>query len=199
MILQGELNTNQDHQDFSSGLLENLCFLFGDISEDRETSRPFQSDLLVQVLVQHKCTTSGTVNMPGINNTLPGHLKGTLTLITAVACIFFLLIQLTHPVFQIEHAIKLFTNGQMLLSDINTAGNGRNNKTPLHINLSMGKEISVPLAFSDTNWGVQTRAYIMSISRLPDSVIYCNSELTHNLAMKRCGTWMEVDDQTEDE
>ncbi|KAG2050397.1 hypothetical protein BDR06DRAFT_891700 [Suillus hirtellus] len=98
-----------------------------------------------------------------------------------------------------EHAIKLFANGQMLLSNIDTAGNGQNNKTPLHINPSMGKESSVPLAFSDTNWGMQTRAYIMSISHLPDSVVYRNVELTHNLAMKRCGTQMEVDDQTEDE
>ncbi|KAG2360389.1 hypothetical protein BDR07DRAFT_1289673 [Suillus spraguei] len=98
-----------------------------------------------------------------------------------------------------ERAIKLFANGQMLLSDINTTGNSQNNKTPLHINPSTGKESSVPLAFSDANWGVQTRAYITSISRLPDSVIYCNSELTQNLAMKRHGTWMEVDDKTEDE
>ncbi|KAG2062200.1 hypothetical protein BDR06DRAFT_1027435 [Suillus hirtellus] len=98
-----------------------------------------------------------------------------------------------------EHAIKLFANGQMLLSDIDTAGNGQNNKTLLHINLSTGKESSVPLAFSDTNWGMQTRAYITSISCLPDSVIYHNMELTHNLAMKRRSTQMEVDDQTEDE
>ncbi|KAG2097999.1 uncharacterized protein F5147DRAFT_656235 [Suillus discolor] len=178
MISQEDLDTDQDHQDFASGLLENLCFLFGDISEDREMSRPFQSDLLVQVLVQHKCATSGTVNMPGINNTLLGHSKGALALITAVACIFFLLIQLTHPVFWMEHAIKLFANGQMLLSDIDTAGNCRNNKTLLHINLSMDQglhHIYQPLA------------------------IYCIAELAHNLAMKRCGTWMEVDDQTEDE
>ncbi|KAG1905400.1 uncharacterized protein F5891DRAFT_976338 [Suillus fuscotomentosus] len=184
MISQEDLDTDQDRQDFALGLLENLCFLFGDILEDGETSRPFQSDLLVQVLVQHKCAMSGAVNMPGINNTLLGHSKGTLTLITAAACIFSLLIQLTPC---------------MLLSDIDTVGNGQNNKTPLHINLSMGKESSVPLAFSDINWGVQTRAYIMSISRLPDSVVYHNAELTHNLAMKRRGTWMEVDDQTEDE
>jgi hypothetical protein len=99
MISQEDLNTDQDRQDFASGLLERLCFLFGDISEDGEMSRPFQSDLLVQVLVQHKCATSGAVNMPGTNNTLPGHSKGALALVTAAACIFFLLIQLTHPVF----------------------------------------------------------------------------------------------------
>ncbi|KAG1860261.1 hypothetical protein DFJ58DRAFT_726050 [Suillus subalutaceus] len=127
MISQEDLNTDQD--------------------QDGEMSRPFQSDLLVQVLVQHKCATSGAVNMPGTNNTLPGHSKGALALM--------------------ERAIKLFANGQMLLSDIATAGNGRNNKTPLHINPSTGKESSVPLA------------------RLPDSVIYRNSELAQSLAMKR--------------
>ncbi|KAG1836867.1 hypothetical protein DFJ58DRAFT_846709 [Suillus subalutaceus] len=179
MISQEDLNTDQDRQYFASGLLERLCFLFGDISEDGEMSRPFQSDLLVQVLVQHKCATSGAVNMPGTNNTLPGHSKGALALM--------------------ERAIKLFANGQMLLSDIDTAGNGRNNKTPLHINPSTGKESSVPLAFSDANWGVQTRAYTTSISRLPDSVVYRNSELAQSLAMKRRGTRMEVDDETEDE
>ncbi|KAG1727912.1 hypothetical protein EDD22DRAFT_789217 [Suillus occidentalis] len=98
-----------------------------------------------------------------------------------------------------ERAIKLFANGQMLLSDIDTAGNGRNNKTLLHINPSTGKESSVPLVFSDANWGVQTRAYITSISRLPDSVVYRNSELAQSFAMKRHGTRMEVDDETEDE
>ncbi|KAG1862696.1 hypothetical protein F4604DRAFT_1683836 [Suillus subluteus] len=168
MISQEDLNTDQDCQDFASGLLKRLCFLFGGISEDGEI-----------VLVQHKCATSGAVNMPGINNILLGHSKGALALM--------------------ERAIKLFANGQMLLSDINTAGNGRNNKTPLHINPSTGKESSVPLVFSDTNWGVQTRAYITSISCLPDSVVYRNSELAQNLAMKRCGIWMEVDDETEDE
>ncbi|KAG1723597.1 uncharacterized protein EDB91DRAFT_1015979, partial [Suillus paluster] len=57
--------------------------------------------------------------------------------------------------------------------------------TPLDINPSMGKESSVPLAFSDANWGMQTRSYIMSISHLLDSVVYQNSELAQNLAMKR--------------
>ncbi|KAG1743761.1 hypothetical protein EDD22DRAFT_748886, partial [Suillus occidentalis] len=85
MISQEDLNTDQDRQDFASGLLERLCFLFGDISEDGEMSRPFQSDLLVQVLVQHKCATSGAVNIPGTNNTLPGHSKGALALVTAAA------------------------------------------------------------------------------------------------------------------
>jgi hypothetical protein len=98
-----------------------------------------------------------------------------------------------------EHAIKLFAIGQMLQSDIDTAGNGRNNKTLLHINLSMGKESSVPLAFLDANWGMQTKAYIMSISRLLDLIVYRNSELAQNLAMKRRGTQMEVDNETEDE
>ncbi|KAG1811796.1 uncharacterized protein BJ212DRAFT_1277310 [Suillus subaureus] len=70
-----------------------------------------------------------------------------------------------------EHTIQLFTNGHMILSDIDTAGNGQGNKTPLDINPSTGKESSMPLAFSDTNWGVHTQAYTVSINCLPHSVI----------------------------
>ncbi|KAG1878853.1 hypothetical protein F4604DRAFT_1579814 [Suillus subluteus] len=98
-----------------------------------------------------------------------------------------------------ECAIKLFANGQMLLSDINTAGNGQGNKTPLDINLLMGRESSIPLAFSDANWGAHTRSYFMSINHLPDLVILRNLELAQSLAMKRHGTQMDVDDKSEDE
>ncbi|KAG1900238.1 uncharacterized protein F5891DRAFT_935124, partial [Suillus fuscotomentosus] len=64
----------------------------------------------------------------------------------------------------IEHVIRLFANGNLLLSDIDTSGNGRGNKTPLNINPSTGRESSIPLAFSDSNWGAHIRSYIRSIN-----------------------------------
>jgi hypothetical protein len=91
MALQDDLNTDQDHKDFATALVEKLGFLFGEITDDGAMSKPFQSDLIVQVLVQHKFATSGTVSLPGINNSLPGHLKGALALATAVVIIFYLL------------------------------------------------------------------------------------------------------------
>jgi hypothetical protein len=98
-----------------------------------------------------------------------------------------------------ECAIKLFAKGHMLLSDIDTIGNGRGNKTPLEVNPSTGKESSIPLAFSDVNWGAHTRAYTVSINCLPDLVILQNSELAYSLAMKRRGTRADVDEESEDE
>ncbi|KAG0692874.1 hypothetical protein DFH29DRAFT_881965 [Suillus ampliporus] len=92
MASQDDLNTDQDHKDFATALVEKLGFLFGEITDDGAMSKPFQSDLVVQVLMQHKCATSGTVSLPGINNSLPGHSKGALALAMAV----------------MEHAIQLF-------------------------------------------------------------------------------------------
>ncbi|KAG2155361.1 uncharacterized protein EDB93DRAFT_1080411 [Suillus bovinus] len=87
-----------------------------------------------------------------------------------------------------EHAIKLFFKRSMLLRNIDTTGNSQNNKTPVDINLSMDKESSVLLVFSDANWGAYTRSYIMSINYLLDSVIFQNLELTQNLIIKRHST-----------
>ncbi|KAG1725897.1 uncharacterized protein EDB91DRAFT_1061920 [Suillus paluster] len=98
-----------------------------------------------------------------------------------------------------ERAIRLFANEHILLSDIDATGNGRGNKTPLDINLSAGKQSSVPLAFSDVNWGAHTRSYTTSINRLPDLVILRNSELAQALAVKRHGTRMDVNEESEDE
>jgi hypothetical protein len=87
----------------------------------------------------------------------------------------------------------------MLLGDINTAGNGQGNKTPLDVNPSTGNQSSIPLAFSEANWGAHTRAYMESIKCLPDSVLIRNSELAQSLTMRRCGMWTDVDEQSEDE
>ncbi|KAG2112597.1 uncharacterized protein F5147DRAFT_572319 [Suillus discolor] len=99
-----------------------------------------------------------------------------------------------------ERAIRLFINGHMLLGDIDTSGNGRGNKTPLDVNPSTGNQSSVPLAFSEANWGAHTRAYMASITRLPDSVLIRNSELAQSLATKRRGgARMDVDEESGDE
>ncbi|KAG1732928.1 uncharacterized protein EDB91DRAFT_1251655 [Suillus paluster] len=187
MTLQDDLKTDQDHKDFTLALLKKLSFLFGNITEDGQMSNPFQSDLIIQVLVQHKCATSGAVSLLGMSHTVSGHSKGTLALATATACVLYsLLILLTHVhVFQMERAIRLFANEHILLSNIDAAGNG--------------KQSSVPLAFSDVNWGAHTRSYMTSINHLPDSVILQNSELAQALAVKRRGTWMDVDKESEDE
>ncbi|KAG1886827.1 uncharacterized protein F5891DRAFT_1200678 [Suillus fuscotomentosus] len=156
MTSQDDLKTDEDRKDFASALLEKFSFLFGDITVDGEVSNPFQSDLIVQVLVQHKCATSSAVNLPGTNDTVPGHSRGALSLATAAA--------------HMERTIRLFVNGHMLLGDIDTSGNGRGNKTLLDINPSTGNQSSIPLAFSEANWGAHTRAYMVSITCLPDSV-----------------------------
>jgi hypothetical protein len=96
MTSQDDLKTDEDRQYFALALLEKLSFLFGDITEDGEVSNPFQSDFIVQVLVQHKCATSGAVNLPRMNDTVPGHSRGALGLATAAAHIFYPLIWLTY-------------------------------------------------------------------------------------------------------
>lgn len=88
MASQDDLDTDQDRKDFTIALVEKLGFLFGEITDEGAMSKPFQSDLIVQVLMQHKCAMSGTVSLPGINNSLPGHSKGALALATAVVIIF---------------------------------------------------------------------------------------------------------------
>lgn len=88
MALQDDLDTDQDRKDFAIALVEKLGFLFGEITDEGAMSKPFQSDLIVQVLIQHKCATSGTVSLLGINNSLPGHSKGALALAMAVVIIF---------------------------------------------------------------------------------------------------------------
>ncbi|KAG1864406.1 hypothetical protein F4604DRAFT_1928858 [Suillus subluteus] len=103
MTLQEDLKTDEDHKDFASALLKKFSFLFGDITEDGEVSNLFQSDLIVQVLVQHKCATSGAVNLPGTNDTVPGHSRGTLGLATAAARVFYPLIQLTYLTLRHQH------------------------------------------------------------------------------------------------
>ncbi|KIK39956.1 hypothetical protein CY34DRAFT_88224, partial [Suillus luteus UH-Slu-Lm8-n1] len=61
MSLQDDVQTNQDHKDFANNLLFKLGFLYGSITEDRQFKKPFQLELLVQVLIQHRCATWGAI------------------------------------------------------------------------------------------------------------------------------------------
>ncbi|KAG2136952.1 uncharacterized protein EDB93DRAFT_1106744 [Suillus bovinus] len=61
MSLQDDVETDEDHEDFANNLLFKLGFLYGSIMEDGQFKKPFQSELLVQVLVQHRCATWGAI------------------------------------------------------------------------------------------------------------------------------------------
>ncbi|KAG1813579.1 uncharacterized protein BJ212DRAFT_1211898, partial [Suillus subaureus] len=62
MSLQDDVKTNEDRKGFAESLLIDLAFLYGNIMEDGKCERPFQSDLIIQVLVQHTCATWGTID-----------------------------------------------------------------------------------------------------------------------------------------
>ncbi|KAG1719778.1 hypothetical protein EDB19DRAFT_1967678 [Suillus lakei] len=61
MSLQDDVETDEDREDFANNLLFKLGFLYGSITEDGQFKKPFQSELLVQVLVQHRCATWGAI------------------------------------------------------------------------------------------------------------------------------------------
>jgi hypothetical protein len=82
---QPDLKTDEDCQEFSVCLLMKSVFLYRTIKEDgSKHMEPFQSDLIVQVLVQHHCAISGALTVvPGF--TTLGHPKGALALTTSAA------------------------------------------------------------------------------------------------------------------
>ncbi|KAG1886074.1 hypothetical protein F4604DRAFT_1675749 [Suillus subluteus] len=49
-----DIETDDDRKDFAKNLRLKLGFLYGTITEDGKYKQPFQSELLVQVLVQHR-------------------------------------------------------------------------------------------------------------------------------------------------
>lgn len=87
MSLQDDVETDEDREDFANNLLFKLGFLYGSITEDGQFKKPFQSELLVQVLVQHRCATWGAIE----SHRKVTHAKGALSLATAAACTFTLL------------------------------------------------------------------------------------------------------------
>lgn len=84
--MQDDIETDDDRKDFAKNLRLKLGFLYGTIMEDGKYKQPFQSELLVQVLVQHRCATLGAID----NHRKTTYAKGALSLATAVACIFAL-------------------------------------------------------------------------------------------------------------
>ncbi|KAG1793317.1 uncharacterized protein HD556DRAFT_1308746 [Suillus plorans] len=83
---QKDLKTDEDRKNISIKLLHKLAFLFGDIRDNGiKHTRPYESDLIVQVLVQHHCATVGAVHVQGTTTSTYG--KGTLGLATTVACL----------------------------------------------------------------------------------------------------------------
>ncbi|KAG1820100.1 hypothetical protein EV424DRAFT_1322951, partial [Suillus variegatus] len=83
MSLQDDVKTDEDRKGFAESLLVNLAFLYGNIMEDGKCERPFQSDLIIQVLVQHTCATWGAID----SHRKRTYAKGALSLCTAAACI----------------------------------------------------------------------------------------------------------------
>ncbi|KAG2337823.1 hypothetical protein BDR05DRAFT_894596 [Suillus weaverae] len=84
MSLQDDDKTDEDHKGFAQSLLVQLAFLHGNITEDEKFEKSFQSELIIQVLIQRTCTTWGTID----SHCTIMHAKGALSLSTAVACIF---------------------------------------------------------------------------------------------------------------
>lgn len=86
MSSQDDVETDEDRKNFAKNLRLKLAFLYGTVTKDGKFKQPFQSELLIQVLVQHRCATWGAVD----NHRMVTHAKGALSLATAAACIFIL-------------------------------------------------------------------------------------------------------------
>lgn len=84
--MQDDIETDDDRKDFAKNLHLKLGFLYGTIMENGKYKQPFQSELLIQVLVQHRCATLGAID----NHRKTTYAKGALSLATAAACIFTL-------------------------------------------------------------------------------------------------------------
>ncbi|KAG1846646.1 hypothetical protein F4604DRAFT_1936325 [Suillus subluteus] len=118
MSLQDDIQTDQDHKDFANNLLFKLGFLYGSVTKDRQFKKPFQSELLVQVLIQHRCTTWGTID----SHRKITHAKGTLSLATVM-----------------EYALKLIGLDNTLVSELEVNSKGKAVKVPHSLNKASGK------------------------------------------------------------
>ncbi|KAG1726714.1 uncharacterized protein EDB91DRAFT_1086689 [Suillus paluster] len=173
LISQDNLTTDKDRQDFSHTLLKDYAFLYGEITDDRERLYPFKSDLILQVLVHHMTSSLNAINLTLDTNSGLG--KGILSLVMAA----------------VERAVKLLAEGHMILSEIDTTHRGRG-KAP--------QDSTIPLAFSDANYGQITRSYLAAIERQPESVLLEISELALSIAMKRSGVPTDMNgEESQDE
>ncbi|KAG2362914.1 hypothetical protein BDR07DRAFT_1283556, partial [Suillus spraguei] len=82
MSTQDDIESDEDRKDFAKNLRLKLGFLYGSITEDGKYKQPFQSELLIQVLVQHRCATLGAID----SHRKTSYAKGALSLATAAAC-----------------------------------------------------------------------------------------------------------------
>ncbi|KAH7903153.1 hypothetical protein BJ138DRAFT_1131478 [Hygrophoropsis aurantiaca] len=117
------------------------------------------------------CAAWGAVNIPTLNTGLL-QARGALGLSTAA----------------MERAIKLFADKNIFLGDIDVNGKGKPAKALHKHNKSTGKESSMFLAFSETNWGVITNSYTRSIiNRHGEELIVAVSDRAREIASKRRG------------
>ncbi|KAH7917801.1 hypothetical protein BV22DRAFT_1025738, partial [Leucogyrophana mollusca] len=102
----------------------------------------------------------------------------------------------------LERALKLFIDGDVKLSDIDLTKSGKKTKIPPKHNKVTGKDSTAVLAFSDVNWGTQTRCYMTSIGRRHPHVISYTTEKARTIAkMRRSGGSSQADanEASEDE
>ncbi|KAG1892001.1 hypothetical protein F4604DRAFT_1565083, partial [Suillus subluteus] len=148
MLSQDDVETDRDREDFANSLLFKLGFLYGHITEDGKFQKPFQSDLILEVLVQHSHSTSGAINRHRSPTDIT-HARGAIGLIT------------------LERALKIIGHHPTL--GVNSKGKAV--KVPHTLNKATGKDSGSRSAFSVTNFGSATRNYMKSINRLEESIV----------------------------
>ncbi|KAG1878919.1 hypothetical protein F4604DRAFT_1579689 [Suillus subluteus] len=98
-----------------------------------------------------------------------------------------------------ECALKLIGLDNTLVSELEVDSKGKAVKVPHSLNKASGKNSNAQKAFSDTNYGVATRDYMKSINRLKDSVLQDIWEQMKEIAVKRRGVPLTLDEDSEDE
>ncbi|KAG1815848.1 hypothetical protein DFJ58DRAFT_739841 [Suillus subalutaceus] len=171
MFSQDNIETDEDCTGLAKSL--RLAFLYGNISEEGKGKNPFQSDLIIQVLVHHRCSTWGTIDVPGTTTMSLAYSRGALALSTAAACFlyyrhiysaYFACFRSSVP------SILSWTKARMVTSKSSLEGG--HVKVPRKHNKSTDKESTVSFAFSDANYRAKTRSYMTSITRLQEPVIH---------------------------
>ncbi|KAG1875823.1 hypothetical protein F4604DRAFT_1581771 [Suillus subluteus] len=101
-------------------------------------------------------------------------------------------------VFQMERALDIIS-GDTRVSELKFNSKGKAVKVPHSLNKVTGKPSSALKAFSDTNYGEVTRGYMKSINRLRESVLQDVWERTKEIAVKRRGAPIILDEDSDDE
>ncbi|KAG1741343.1 hypothetical protein EDB19DRAFT_1634637, partial [Suillus lakei] len=98
----------------------------------------------------------------------------------------------------VERAICLIAS-ETLVSELEVNSEGKAIKVPHSLNKSSGKISSSQKAFSDTNFSVMTRCYMISTNHLQDLVLQDIWERAKVIALKRRGAPSTPDEDSEDE